>query len=141
MTANVGFARQAAAPGAVISRGPNVPLQSRPASRQRDAILIVILLAAAARSARQAEAAGALIPRGPGNPLQSQPASRQRDAILITVVLAAAASASLAPQQVAMFVIVLATMRRLVRDSKVIPRTLTWLFGSAPDWSKRRNPR
>jgi hypothetical protein len=50
MTANVEVARQAEAPGA--------RLQPRPASRQPDGILIVILLAAAALSAQQAEAAG-----------------------------------------------------------------------------------
>ena len=54
MTASIEVARQAEAPGALISRGPGQPQQPRPASRQRDAILIVIVLAAAARSARQA---------------------------------------------------------------------------------------
>jgi hypothetical protein len=136
MTANVEFARLAAAPGAVMPRGAGEPLQSRPASRQRDAILVVILLAAVARSAREAAAARALIPRGPGEP---RPASRQRDAILIMVVLAGAAS--LAAQHVAMFAIVLGAIRGLVRDSQVIPHTLTWLLGPAPDWYKRRNLR
>ena len=46
MTASIEVARQAEAPGALISRGPGQPQQPRPASRQRDAILIVIVLAA-----------------------------------------------------------------------------------------------
>ena len=46
MTASIEVARHAEAPGALISRGPGASLQPRPASRQRDAILIVILLAA-----------------------------------------------------------------------------------------------
>jgi len=41
MTASIEVARQAEAPGALISRGPGASLQPRPASRQRDAILIV----------------------------------------------------------------------------------------------------
>jgi hypothetical protein len=45
MTASVEVARQAGAPGAVISRGPGEP---RPARRQRAAILIVVALAAEA---------------------------------------------------------------------------------------------
>jgi hypothetical protein len=61
MTAHLEVARQARAPGAVISRGPSKPVQRRPASRQRAAILIVIFLPAAARSARLAEAPGAMI--------------------------------------------------------------------------------
>ncbi len=53
MRANVGFTRQAgAAPGAVISGGPGRPAQPRSASRQRDAILIVTVLAVAVRVAR-----------------------------------------------------------------------------------------
>jgi hypothetical protein len=43
--ASIEVARQAEAPGAVISRGPGPP---RPARRQRDAILIVVVLAAEA---------------------------------------------------------------------------------------------
>jgi hypothetical protein len=46
MTASIEVARQAEAPGALISRGPGASLQPRSASRQRDAILIVIVLAA-----------------------------------------------------------------------------------------------
>ena len=46
MTASIEVARQAEAPGALISRGPGASLQPRPASRQRDAILIVIVPAA-----------------------------------------------------------------------------------------------
>jgi hypothetical protein len=46
MTASIEVARHAEAPGALISRGPGASLQPRSASRQRDAILIVILLAA-----------------------------------------------------------------------------------------------
>jgi hypothetical protein len=45
MTAGIEVARHAEAPGTVISRGPGQP-PPRTASRQRDAILIVILLAA-----------------------------------------------------------------------------------------------
>jgi len=78
-------------------------------------------------AARQPEAPGALISRGPAEPSQPSPTSRQRDAILI--VLAAAANLA---QHVAVFVIVLAAIRGLVRDSKVIPRALTWYFGPAP---------
>jgi hypothetical protein len=139
MTANVKVARQAGAAGAVISRGPGEPLQPGPASRQRDAILIVIVLAAAARSARQARAAGAVISHGAGEPLQPGPASRQRDAILIVIVLAAAANLALLHGP--MFVIVLAAIRGLVRDSQVIPRMLTWYFGPAPAWYIRRRNR
>ncbi len=95
MTANVEVARQAEAPGAVICHGLGEPLQPRSASRQGDAILIVILLAAAARSARQAEAPGAVTSRGPGEPLQPRPIRRHRVAILIVALLAA--EAELAP--------------------------------------------
>jgi hypothetical protein len=45
MTASVEVARQAGAPGAVISRGPGEP---RPARRQRAAIPIVVALPAQA---------------------------------------------------------------------------------------------
>jgi hypothetical protein len=38
MTASIDLARQADAPGAVISRGPGETLQPRTASGQRDAI-------------------------------------------------------------------------------------------------------
>jgi hypothetical protein len=86
---------------------------------------------------RQAAARGAVISRGPGVPLQPQPESRQRDAILIVIVLAAAAN--LAP--VALFAIVLAAIRGLVRDSQVIPHALTWFFGPAPAWHVRRRNR
>ena len=127
MTANVEAARRAEAPGTVISRGPGEPLQRRQKSRQRDAILIVILLAAVARSARQVEAAGALIRRGPGEPLQPRPASRQRDAILI--VLAAVANRALL--RGAMFVIVLAAIRRLVNEGRPVRRALSWYLGPA----------
>ena len=113
-------------------KGPKVHPTSYPSSGP----VIVILMAAAARSAREAAAARAVIPRGPGEP---RPASRQRDAIVIMVVLAGAAS--LAAQHVAMFAIVLAAIRVLVRDSQVIPHALTWLLGPAPDWYKRRNLR
>ena len=81
--------------------------------------------------ARQAEAAGAVFSGGPGEPLQPRPASRQRDAILMVVGLAAAANLA---RHVAVFVIVLAAIRGLVRDSQVIPRALTWFFGPAPAW-------
>jgi hypothetical protein len=140
MAANIEVAQQTEAPGAAISRVPGGTWQPRPASRQRDAILIVILLAAAARSARLAEAAGAQISRVPGG-LQPRPASRQRDAILIVILLSAAANlaANLAP--VALFAIVLAASRGLVRDSQVIPRALTWYFGSVPAWVRRRRNR
>ena len=133
MTADIEVARLAAAPGAAISRVPHGPPQPRTARRQRDAILIVILLAAAARSARMAGAAGAQIPRVP----DARPASRQRAAILIVVMLAA--GANLAP--VALFAMVLAAIRGLVRDNQLIPRTLTWYFGSAPAWYIRRRNR
>jgi len=48
MTASIEVARQAEAAGAVISRGPGQPLPPRLASRQRAAILIVVVLAAGA---------------------------------------------------------------------------------------------
>ena len=132
MTANVEAARQAA-----ISRVPGGPPRPRPASGQRDAILIMILLAAAARSARLAEVAGAQLSRAPAN-LQPQPASRQRDAILIVLVVLTA-GANLAP--LAMFAIVLTAITGLVRDSQVVPRALTWYFGAAPAWVIRRRNR
>jgi hypothetical protein len=134
MTTNIEVARQAKAPGAVTSRGPGEPLQPRPASRQRDAILIVILLAAAARSARQAKAPGSVIWRGPGEPLQPQPIRRHRVAILFVILLAA--EAELAP--VAVFVIALAAIRGLVRESQIIPRVLTWYFGPISTWHNWR---
>jgi len=127
MTANVEATRPAEAPGAVISRGPGEPLQPRQKSRQRDAILIVILLAAAARSTRQIEAAGALISRGPGE--QPRSASRQRDAILIVIVLAAVANRALL--RGAMFVIVLAAIRDLVNEGRPVRRALSWYLGPA----------
>jgi hypothetical protein len=136
MTANIEAARQPEAPGAVISRGPGEPLPPRQARRQRDAILIMILLAAAARSARQVEAAGALIRRGPGEPLQPRSASRQRDAIVIVIVLAAAAN--LALQQGATFVMVLAAIRGLVHESRPIRRALSWYLGPASAWRIQR---
>jgi len=135
--ANIEVARQAEAPGAVIWRVPDRPPRPRPARRQRDAILIVILLAAAARSARLAEVAVAQISRVPDRPPQPRPVSRQRAVILIAVVLAA--GANLAP--VALFAIVLAAIRGLVRDSQVIPHALTWYFGPAPAWYVRRRNR
>ena len=107
MTASIDVARPAKAPGAVISRGAGQPLPPRPARRQRDAILIVILLAAAARSARLAKVADAQISRVPDGP--PQPASRQRAAILIVVALAAEADLA----AVAMAAIVLAAIRDL----------------------------
>ena len=61
MTASIEVARQAEAPGALISRGPGASLQPRPASRQRDAILIVIMLAAAANLALQQGAIFAIV--------------------------------------------------------------------------------
>jgi hypothetical protein len=134
MTANIEVARPAGAPGAVIPRGPGQPLPPRLASRQRDAILIVILLAAAARSAQQAKAAGAQTWRGQGEPLPPRPVSRQRAAILIAVALASAADLT----AVAMFAIVLAAIRDLVRDSQVIPRALGWYFGPVSTWHMRR---
>jgi hypothetical protein len=48
MTANIEGARRAEAPGAVIWRVQGGPPQPRPASRHRDAILIVVTLAGAA---------------------------------------------------------------------------------------------
>jgi hypothetical protein len=137
MTAGIEVARQAEAPGAAIWPVPGGPPQPRPASRQRDAILIVILLAAAARSARLAELADAQISRVPDGPPQPRPGSPLRAAILIVVVLAA--GANLAPM--AVFAIVLAAIRNLVRDSQVIPRALTWYFGPAPAWYIRRRNR
>jgi hypothetical protein len=137
MAASIEGARQAEAPGAVIWRVPGGPPQPRPASRHRDAILIVILLAAAARSARLAEAAGAQISRVPDDLLPSRPVSRQRAAILIVVTLAGAAD--LVP--VALSLIALAAIRDLVRDSQVIPDVLTWYFGPAPAWYIRRRNR
>ena len=131
MTADIEVARQAEAAGAVTSRGPGEP-PPRPTRRQRDAILIVILLAAAARSARLAKVAGAQISRVPDGP--PQPASRQRAAILIVVALAAEADLA----AVAMVAIVLAAIRDLVRDSQVIPRTLSWYFGPVSTWHMRR---
>ena len=129
MTANVEATRPAEAPGAVISRGPDEPLQPRHKSRQRDAILIAILLAAAARSARQIEAAGATISRGPGEPLKPKSAGRQRDAILSVIVLAAVADRALL--RGAVFVIVLAAIRALVNESRPVRRTLSWYFRHA----------
>src|SRR5579863_3349136 len=113
MTADTQVARQAEAPGAVISRGPGGPRLPRP-SRRRDAILVVILLAALARAAQQAEAPGAVISRGPGGPRQPRP-SRERNAILIVVFLAGADLV----KNVAIFVIVLAAARGVVRDSQI----------------------
>jgi hypothetical protein len=133
MTASIDVARPAKAPGAVISRGPGQPLPPRAARRQRDAILIVILLAAAARSARLAKAAGAQISPVPDGP-PPQPVSRQRAAILIVVALAAEADLA----AVAMVAVVLAAIRELVRDSQVIPRTLSWYFGPVSTWHMRR---
>ena len=137
MTANVEVVRQAEAPGAVIRRIPGGPLPPRPARRQRDVILIVILLAAAARSARLAEVAAAQISRIPDRPPQPRPASRQRVTILIVAMLTV--KAELAP--VALFAIVLAAIRGLVRDNQVIPKTLTWYLGPAPAWYIRRQKR
>jgi len=138
MTANVEVARHAEVPGAVIRRGPGGPLPPRPASRQRDVILIVILLAAAARSARLAKVAAAQISRIPDGPPQPRPASRQRAAILIVAMLTV--KAELAP--VAVFAIVLAAIRGLVRDSQVIPHALSWYLGPAPaSYTRRQNRR
>jgi hypothetical protein len=137
MTANIEVVRQPEAPGAAISRVPGGPLPPRPTSRQRDVILIVILLAAAARSARLAEVAAAQISRIPDGPPQPRPASRQRAAILIVAALAA--GTELAP--VALFAIALAAIRGLVRDSQVIPHALTWYLGPAPAWYVRRRNR
>ena len=91
--------------------------------------------------ARHAEAPGVQISRVPDDPPQPRPASLQRDAILIVILLSAAANlaAKLAP--VALFAIVLAASRGLVRDSQVIPRALTWYFGPAPAWVRRRRNR
>jgi hypothetical protein len=120
MTANIEVVRQ--------------PPRPRPASRHRDAILTVVLLAAAARSARLAEAARSQISRGPDEPLPSPPVSRQRAAILIVVVLAGAAD--LVP--VALSLIALAALRALVRDSQIFPRALSWYFGPVSTWHIRR---
>jgi hypothetical protein len=84
--------------------------------------------------ARQAEAPGAVTWRGQGGPLQPRTASRQREAILVVILLAAVAKVA----HVAMFVIALAAIRGLVRDSQVIPRTLTWYFGPVSAWHNRR---
>ncbi len=137
MTANVEVARQAGAPGAVIRRVPGGPLPPRPASRQRDVILIVILLAAAARSARLAQEAAARISRVPDGRPQPRPAGGQRAVILIVAMLTV--KAQLAP--VALVAIVLAAIRGLVRDSQVIPHTLSWYLGPAPAWYTRRQKR
>jgi hypothetical protein len=138
MMAHIEKARQAGVPGAAISRVPGGTPQPRPASGLRDAVLIVTLLAAAARSARLAEAVDAQISRVPANP-QPPPTSRQRDAILIALLVMLAAGANLAPM--ALFAIALAAIRGLVRDSQVIPRGLTWFFGPAPAWYIRRQNR
>jgi hypothetical protein len=135
MMTHIEKARQFRAPGATISRVPDGT--PRPASGLRHAVLIVTLLAAAARSARLAEAVNAQIPRAPAN-LQPQPTSRQRDAILIALVVLTA-GAKLAPM--ALFAVTLATVRGLVRDSQIIPRGLTWYFGPAPAWYIRRQNR
>jgi len=59
---------------------------------------------------------------------------------LITVVLAGAAS--LAAPHVVFFAITLGAMRGAIRDSQIIPRALTWLFGPPPAWyEQRRNHR
>ncbi len=137
MTVNVEVTRQAEAPGAVAWRILAGPPRSPSARRQRDVILIVILLAAAVRSARLAKAAGAQISRVPDRPPQSRPVSRQRAVILIVALLAV--KAELAPM--AMFAIVLAAIRGLVRDNEVIPRMLSWYFGPAPAWYVRRRKR
>ena len=98
-------------------------------------------MAANIEVARQTEAPGAAISRVPGGTWQPRPASRQREVILIVILLSAAANlaANLAP--VALFAIVLAASRGLVRDSQVIPRALTWYFGSVPAWVRRRRNR
>jgi hypothetical protein len=137
MTATIEVARLAEAPGAVVWRVPGGPLPPRSARRQRDAILIVILLAAAARSVRLAEVAGAQISRVPGGRPEPRAVSRQRAAILIVVVLAAGANLA----SVATFAIMLAAIRGLVRDSQVIPQALSWYFGPAPAWYARRRNR
>ncbi len=95
-------------------------------------------MAANIEVARQAEAPGAAISRVPGGTWQPRQANRQQEVILIVILLSAAANlaANLAP--VALFAIVLAASRGLVRDSQVIPRTLTWYFGSVPDGAARR---
>src|SRR5271165_1568949 len=87
--------------------------------------------------ARHAEVPGAVIRRGPGGPPQPRPASRQRAAILIVAMLTV--KAELAP--VAVFAIVLAVIRGLVRDSQVIPHALSWYLGPAPAWYTRRQNR
>jgi hypothetical protein len=138
MTANVEVAGSLGR-RAPRSRASGEPSQPRPTSRQRDVILIMILLAAAALSAQQADPAGAVISRGPGEPLQPRPSSRQGQAILIVIVLAAAANLA---QGAAVFVIALAAIRGLVRDNQLIPRLLSWYFGSPPAWyMRRRNQR
>jgi len=137
MAANVEVARHAGAPGTVAWPGLGGPLPPRPASCQRDAILIVILLAAAARSARLAKAAGGAISRVPDGVPPPRPVSRQRAVILIVVALAAGT----APAAVAMVAITLAAIRDLVRDSEVIPHALTWYFGPPPAWYRRRRNR
>ncbi|GEM_PF-7002256 len=70
-------------------------------------------------------------------PPQPRPASRQRVAILILAMLAV--KAEVAP--VALFTIVLAAIRGLLRDSEVIPHALSWYFGPAPAWYIRRRNR
>jgi hypothetical protein len=85
-------------------------------------------MTAKVEAARQPEAPGAVISRGPGETLQPRPRSRQRDAIVIVP----AAAANLALQHAAVFVIVLAAIRRLGRDSKVVPRALTWFSAPRP---------
>jgi len=42
---------------------------------------------------------------------------------------------------VALFTIVLAAIRGLLRDSEVIPHALSWYFGPAPAWYIRRRNR
>src|SRR5271165_3690785 len=114
MTANVEVARHAEVPGAVIRRGPGGPLPPR-----------------------LAKVAAAQISRIPDGPPQPRPASRQRAAILIVAMLTV--KAELAP--VAVFAIVLAAIRGLVRDSQVIPHALSWYLGPAPAWYIRRQNR
>jgi hypothetical protein len=67
--------------------------------------------------------------------VQPRAASRQQDAILIVVVLAAAANLV---QHAAVFVILLAAIRVLVRESQVIPRALSWYFRPVSAWHIRR---
>ena len=134
---NVEVARQAEAPDAVARRVPGGPPRARSARRQRDVILIVILLAAAVRSARLAEAAGAQISRAPDRPPQSRPVSRQRAAILIVAALAAETDLA----AVVTVAIMLAAIRGLVQDNQVIPHVLSWYFGPAPGWYTRRQKR